>query len=240
MRFIVMHKMTEEMETGIPDLEIVEAVGKLIQQGAKENVFVSGEGLKPTSERVHIAYKNGKRTITEGPFADAKELAAGFELLRVRSKEEAISWCDRFAAVIGDVELFLGPVVEPWDLGMMPKPKNAPLRFLLVHQLDERSTSDASLEPALMAKMSALVEEMTNAGALQTAFGLSGTRHGARVHYKGGQPTVLDGPFAESKELIAGYAILDLPSKAAAIDWAIRFGQIVKVNEVEVRQIPQG
>lgn len=60
-------------------------------------------------------------------------------LMRVRSSEEAIAWCDRFAAVLGDVDLFLGPVVEPWDLGMMPKPDDAPLRFLSeVRELSER------------------------------------------------------------------------------------------------------
>jgi hypothetical protein len=48
---------------------------------------------------------------------------------------------------------------------------------------------------------------------------------------------VIDGPFAESKELVAGYAIFDLPSKADAIDWVTRFGEIVKVNEVEIRQM---
>ena len=50
---------------------------------------------------------------------------------------------------------------------------------------------------------------------------------------------MIDGPFTESKEFVAGYAILDLPSKAAAIDWATRFGDVVKVNEVEIRQMPE-
>jgi len=117
MRFMVMHKMTEEMEKGLPpDPATIEGVGQLIQEGMKEKVFVSGEGLKPSSQRVHVAYENGERTITDDPFTETKELVAGFALMRVRSKEEAISWCDKFAAVIGDVELFMGPVVEPWDL----------------------------------------------------------------------------------------------------------------------------
>jgi hypothetical protein len=240
MRFMVMHKMTEEMEKGLPpEPAIIEGVGKLIAEGVKDKVFVSGEGLKPSSQRVHIKYENGKRTITDGPFTETKELIAGFGLLRVRSKEEAISWCDRFAAVLGNVELFMGPVVEPWDLGMMPKPANPPLRFLSMHRLDESRDNDAPPNPELMARMGALVEEMKQAGVLQATGGLSGTKHGARVRFKGGKVTVLDGPFAESKELIAGYAILDLPSKDAAIAWAIRFGEIVKVNEVEVRRLPE-
>jgi hypothetical protein len=239
MRFMVMHKMTDEMERGLaPDPEIMAGVGKLIQEGMKENVFVSGEGLKPSSERMHIAYKNGKRTITDGPFSEAKELVAGFGLLRVRSKAEAIAWCDKLAAVIGDHELFLGPVVEAWDLGMMPKPDNAPLRFLALQKLDE-SSAQKPPDAKKTAQLAALIEELTNAGVLQAAGGLAGTKQGARVRFKAGKHTVIDGPFTESKELVAGYAILDLPSKAEAIEWATRFGEVVKVNEVEIRELPE-
>jgi hypothetical protein len=237
---MVMHKMTEELERGLPpDPAIIEGIGKLIEEGLKDKVFVSGEGLKPTSERVHVKYQNGKRTVTDGPFTEAKELVAGFALMRVRSKEEALGWCDRFADVIGNVELFMGPVVEPWDLGMVPKPANPPLRFLSMHKMDERSENDTPPDAAMMAKMGALIGEMTQAGVLQATGGLAGTKKGARIRFDGGKRTVIDGPFAETKELVAGYAILDLPSKDAAIDWAMRFGDIVRVNEVEVRQMPE-
>ena len=238
MRFMVMHKMTEEMEKGLPpEPAIIEGVGKLIGEAIAQKAFVAGEGLKPSSQRVHIAYKNGKRTITDGPFTEAKELVGGFALMKVRSREEALSWCDRFAAVIGDVELFMGPVVENWDLGFEPKPADAPLRFLSMHKMTDAAENDTPPDPQLMAKMGALIEEMTKAGVLQATGGLASTKKGARIRWKGGKHTVIDGPFAESKELVAGYAILDLPSKAAAIEWAIRFGEVVKVNDVEVREV---
>ena len=121
---------------------------------------------------------------------------------------------------------------------MMPKPENPPLRFLAMHQMDARAENDAPPDPALMAKMNALVEEMTKAGVLQATGGLASSRKGARIRYHGGKPTVIDGPFTESKELIAGYAIVDLPSKEAAVEWAHRFGKVVEVNEVEIRQMP--
>jgi hypothetical protein len=233
MRFMLMHKLTAEMEKGLPpDQEVIEGVGRLMTKAINDNVFISGEGLKPSSQRVHIVYKNGTRKITDGPFTEVKELAAGFALLCVRSKEEAIAWC-------GDVELFLGAVVEPWDLGMMPKPENAPLRFLSMHQMDERSESDAPPDPQLMAKMGALIDEMTKAGVLQATGGLASTKNGARIRFPAGKHTVLDGPFAESKELVAGYAIVELPSKAAAVEFAVRFGDVVKVNEIDVRQLAE-
>lgn len=237
MRFMIMHKVTDEMEKGLPpEPAVIEGVGKLISEGVKDRIFHGGEGLKPTSQRVHLSYKGGARTLTEGPFEDAKELVGGYALLRVGSKEEALGWCDRFAATLGDVDMFLGPVVEPWDLGMAPKPANPPLRFLAMHQLDERRAGTPP-SPDLLAKMGALIDEMKQTGVLVSTAGLAGTERGARVRFSGGKKTVIDGPFAESKELIAGYAILDLPSKAAALEWAARFGDVVKVNEVEVREV---
>ena len=237
MRFMIMHKMTEELEKGLPpDPATLERVGQLIQEGLQQKIFLSGEGLKPTSQRLHIVYENGERTISDGPFADAQELIGGFALLRVSSKEEALSWLDKVAAVVGNVKLFLGPVVEAWDLGMMPKPANAPLRFLSMQQLDERA---APPEPGVVAKMGALLDEMSRAGVLQATDALEGTQQGARIRFEGRKRTVIDGPFTESKELIAGYAIVELPSKAAAIDWGMRFGEVVQVNEVEIRAIAE-
>ena len=238
MRFMVMHKMTEELEKGLPpDPAIIASVNELISEAVRGKIFVSGEGLKPSSERVHIAHKGGKRTLTNGPFSDPKELVGGFALLRVHSKDEAIAACDELASATGDAELFLGPVVEPWDLGMMPKPKKPPARFLAVTKMDEHSENETPLDPAVVAKTRAVIDELAKAGVLQATGSLASTKKGARIHYSGGKHTVIDGPFAESKELISGYSILELPSKAAAIEWAVRFGVIVRVNEVEVRQV---
>jgi hypothetical protein len=235
---MVMHKMTPELEKGLPPApETLEGVGKLIESGLAESVFVSGEGLRPTSQRERIVYASGRRTITAAPFENAKELVAGFVLMQVRSRDEARAWCDRFAATVGDMALFLGPVVEPWDLGMGAKPDDAPLRFLSIHLADERSERDAAPDASVVAKQKALFDEMTAAGALQATGRLASTKKGARVHFERGKRNVLDGPFTESKELIAGYAILDLPSKGAAIEWAMRFGEVVKVHEVEVREV---
>ena len=154
------------------------------------------------------------------------------------SKEEAFTWLDKLAAVLGDVEILLGPVVEPWDFGA-PKPDNAPLRFLAVHKADERSESDAPPDPRVAAKMAALIDEMTRARVLDASSGLTPTKQGTRVRFEGGKHRVIDGPFAESKELIAGYAIFDLPSMAEAVEWGKRFGDIVKVNEIEIRPMPE-
>lgn len=244
MKFMVMHKVTDALEQGLmPEQSVIEGVGKLIEDALKQKIFVGGEGLKPTSQRVHVKYENGKRVVTEGPFRDAKELVGGFALLSVRSRDEALAVCDEFAATIrsaaeatggrGDIELFLGPVVEEWDLTGAPRPVDAPHRFLSMHTVDERKPN-AAPSPELMQKHS-------KSGVLQTTGGLGPTKQGARIRFnaKGKKHTVVDGPFAESKELVAGYAILDLPSKEAAVEWATRFGEVVQVNEVEVRRLEE-
>ncbi len=239
MRFMVMHKMTPQLEKGLPPSpEELEGVNQLVNEAVRDGLLVAGEGLKPSSERLHIRYQGGKRTVTQGPFPEARELVGGFSLLRVRSREEAIAWCDKLAAAVGDGELFLGPVVEPWDMGA-PKPDDPPLRFLAVHGMDASADAGRPPSAAVAARLAALVDEMTRAGVLEAAAGLASTSKGARIHFNGGKRRVVDGPFAESKELVAGYAILDLPSKAAAIEWATRFGEIVQVNEVEVREVAE-
>ena len=240
MRFIIIRKADADTEARkAPTHELAVAMMAYNDEMAKAGILLGGDGLRPTADGFRVRFADGKPTVIDGPFTEAKELVGGFALMRVRSKEEAISWCDKFAAVLGDVELFMGPVVEPWDLGMMPKPKNPPLRFLSLQQVNEKSKDEAPPDPEHMAKMGALIDEMKKAGVLQATGGLAGTKKGARIRYDGGKPTVIDGPFAESKELIAGYAIVDLPSKAAAIEWALRFGDVVKVNEIDVRQMPE-
>jgi len=238
MKFMIMHKMTEEMEQGLPpDEAIIDGVDRLIKEGYENGVFVSGEGLKPSRERVHLVYKDGKRTVVDGPFTETKELVGGFALLRVKSKEEAIAWCDKYADVMGNLEIIMGPVVEPWDMGFMDTPEHAPLRFLALQRAHEDDSDDAPPDPQLMARVGAFIKEMSAAGVLQGTGGLASTKKGARIVKEGRTCTVTDGPFAETKELIAGFAILELPSKQAAIDWGLRFLDVVRVNEVEVRQL---
>jgi hypothetical protein len=237
MKFMVMHKMNEALESGVKDPEVTAGVGKLIGEAIEKKIFLSGAGLQPTATRTHVVYKDGQRTITDGPFAEAKELVGGFALMKVRDKADALHWTDRFAAVVGDVELIMGPVREPWEAGFGDRPQNPPLRYLSVMKMNP--DEDRVPEPAELAKMGALIEEMTKAGVLLSTGGLASTRKGARIRFEGGKHRIIDGPFAESKELIAGFSIVELPSKAAAVAWGVRFGQAAKVSEVEVRQMPE-
>ena len=116
MRFLVMHKSNEENEAGVPPSpELMEAMGKLMEESARAGVLLAAEGVHPSSRGARLSFSGGRRTVTDGPFAEAKELIAGFAVLQVESKEEAIEWATRFADVIGDVEIEVRQVIELSD-----------------------------------------------------------------------------------------------------------------------------
>ena len=115
-RFLVMHKSNEENEAGVPPSpELMEEMGKLMEESARRGVLLAAEGVHPSSRGARLSFSEGKRTVTDGPFAEAKELIAGFAVLQVESKEEAIEWATRFADVIGDVEIEVRQVIEISD-----------------------------------------------------------------------------------------------------------------------------
>jgi hypothetical protein len=117
MRFMVIVPASKESEAGIlPDEKILSEMGKFNEEMVKAGVMLAGEGLHPTSKGARIKFSDGKTTVVDGPFIDSKELIAGFWLIRVKSKEEAIAWMKR--APFGDgVVLELRQLFEAEDFG---------------------------------------------------------------------------------------------------------------------------
>ncbi len=117
MRFMVMVPASKESEAGVlPDEKILAEMGKFNEQMAKAGVLLAGEGLHPTSKGARIKFSDGKTTVIEGPFTESKGLIAGFWLIQVKSKEEAIAWMKR--APFGDgVVLEIRQVFETDDFG---------------------------------------------------------------------------------------------------------------------------
>ena len=173
MRFMVMHKVDADMEAGVrPGPELIANMGAFIEGHAKAGVFLLGVGLKPSATRTRLTLSGGRRTVQDGPYAGSNELIAGCALVQVKSKDDAIAWASRYAEVVGDAEIEIGPVNEPWDLGLAAKPANPPLRYLLVHKGDRNSEAGVPLGRAQMAGMATLIEEMTAAGVLLATAGL--------------------------------------------------------------------
>ncbi len=113
------------------------------------------------------------------------------------------------------------------------------MRFMLMHYSNDANEADTPPSPELMAEMGAYMEETARAGVLLAAEGVRSSRHGARLTITDGEPRVIDGPFAEAKELIAGFAILDVKSKDEAIEHAKRFARISGATQVDVRQVSE-
>ena len=106
MRFMMLVKADKNSEAGVlPSKELVAAMGKFNEEMAKAGVMLAGEGLHASSKGARISFSGKKRTVTDGPFSQAKELLAGFWLIQVKSKAEAIEWASRVPFVEGEIEL---------------------------------------------------------------------------------------------------------------------------------------
>ena len=118
MKFMVMHYSSDENEKGKPPTpELMEAMGGLMARSAQKGILLAGEGVHPMTKGARITYKGGKRTVKDGPFAEAKEVIAGFAIIEVASREEAIEFCNEFAEIIGDIQIDVRQVFEASDFG---------------------------------------------------------------------------------------------------------------------------
>ena len=96
MRFMIIVKATKDSEAGVmPSEQLLTEMGKYNEELAKAGVLLAGEGLQPSSKGARVKFSGSKRTVTDGPFAETKELIAGFWLWKVKSKEDAIEWVKR-------------------------------------------------------------------------------------------------------------------------------------------------
>ena len=119
MRVMVMVKATKNSEAGVmPAEELLTAMGKFNEELVKAGVMLAGEGLHPSSKGMRVRFSGNKTTVIDGPFAETKELVAGFWMWQVRSREEALAWARRCPNPSGEEgELELRQVFEAEDFG---------------------------------------------------------------------------------------------------------------------------
>ena len=104
MRYMMMIKCTKDSEAGIPpNPELMAGMAKLTEEMVKAGKLLASDGLQPTSKGTRLKYSGGKRTVIDGPFAEAKELIGGYWMIQVKSKEEAIEWAKRCPASRNEV-----------------------------------------------------------------------------------------------------------------------------------------
>ncbi|MBV8910264.1 MAG: YciI family protein [Gammaproteobacteria bacterium] len=118
MRVMVIVKANEQSESGaLPGTELLAEMGKFNEELLKAGVLLAAEGLQASSKGVRVAFGGGKSTVTDGPFAETKELIAGFWLWQVRSVAEAVEWIRRSPFRKGNEEVEIRPVFEAEDFG---------------------------------------------------------------------------------------------------------------------------
>ncbi len=240
MRFMLMHKNDPNTEAGNPPpLELVHQMGEFVGEYARSGRLIDGAGLGASKTRTRLTFRNGRSTVKTGPYTGEHELPAAMLLLKVRTREEAIGWAERYGKILGDGEIELGKVNEPWDIGLMPAPENPPLQMLLIEKADPASESGAR-SPQQKAALSRLKTEMSKAGVLVRTHALAPSSKGKRLLFKDNELRVLDGPFLESKELVGGFAVLELSGIEEALQTCKAYAKILGGTlEIDLRLLDE-
>ena len=268
MRFMMLVKADESSEKGImPDEKVFADMGKYNEEMVNAGVMLAGEGLHPSSKGTRIRLSAGNYTVTDGPFAEAKELVAGFWLIQTKSKDEAIDWAKRVPFEDGEVEIRqifeledfpVDPAEQPggwrdneqeWrETTVAQNPTfelrgGKTMRFLCFVKADKATEAGVMPDEKSLSAMGTFIEQAIKSDVLLGGEGLQPTSKGVRVRYSGSKRTVTDGPFTEAKELVAGFALLQVNSKAEVIEWGKRFlavdveGRLNNEAEIEIRQV---
>jgi len=236
MRFMIMHKNDPQTEAGQPPpMELVTKMGAFIGEHAKAGRLIDGAGLGASKTRTRLVFRDGHCTVKHGPYRGEHELPAATLLLKVKTREEAIGWAERYGKILGDGEIELGKVNEPWDIGLMPPP----LQILLIEKADA-ATEGGGRSAAQKAALTRLKTEMTKAGVLQRSLRLESSAKAKRLVFTNNDLQMIDGPFAESKELIGGFAVLELSGMDEAIELCRNYAAILGGTlEIDARLVDQ-
>ena len=234
MRFMVMHKVDARMEAGErPPQSLISQMGALVGRSLKEGIFQDGAGLHRSASRARVTFPGGKPTIEPGPYLGGNELLASFAMVTTAGMDQAIQLATQLGEAAGRREIEIGPVVETWDLNEKPRPANAPYRYLLFVKGDAGFEAGEAPAPAV----AELLDRWKRDGVLESAATLRPTATAARSKVVGGKRRWIDGPFAESKELVAGYSILEVPGLDDARRFTEEYAAILGDNEVDIREV---
>jgi len=239
MKFIVMHKTSPKWEAGAkPSKELVQRVGGLIGDLVREKRFVTGDGLRASSEGVRMAFDGGVPTVTPGPFTGGHELTASFSIVRAPAIDEAIEFATREAAILGDAEVDIRPVTEGWDIGLGEKPANiSTRRYMIQRKATPATEAGMAPTPAQRSALAKLIDASTQAGVHLARETMRPSSRGRRYVNSRNGVSMFDGPFVESKELLSGFMIITADSLDEAGRWAERYMGVVETDEVDVLEL---
>jgi len=234
-----MHKTNPHWESGAtPAPDVIARVGAFLGQLATAGRLGGAEGLRPSADGVRLLFRDGERTAIPGPFAGNNELPAAFSILHARSLDDAIEWATRQAQVLGDGEIDIRPVTDPWDIGVRSRPAGATTRrYMILRKANAATESGEAPSHAARAGLAQIIDDATQAGAHIATETMHPSRRGRRYKNSRNGITMIDGPFVETKELIAGYVIISANSLDDAGQWAMKYIDVVEAAEVDVREL---
>ena len=267
MRVMMLLKSDATAEAGVmPDQKLLTDMGNYNAALVEAGVMLGGEGLHPSSEGAKVRISKGKTTVIDGPFAEAKEVVAGYFMLQTKSLQEAIEWAKKIPGPddpTAEGELELRPIFELEDFPVdpaeqpdgwrekemeareslqVPGPEKGH-RWISFIKADKNTESGMMPSEKLLQEMGALMQEMAEKGVMISGEGLKPSKDSAKIKLGKGKATVIDGPFTEAKELIAGFSMFRAKTKAEAVEWARRCLQIhvdgtgIDHGEIEVRRV---
>jgi hypothetical protein len=240
MRILCMHKASPG-EMAPPPRTLIEEMGKLIGEAAKSGILLGGDGLKPIPTRHRLTFAKGRCDVAQATHPGHNELPQRMVVFKARSEREALDQARRFGEAVGAAELELGPLTEAWDLGICPKPADAPLRYMILQLATPESEAGKPPTAAQQQGLRTVLAEMQKAGVLLLHEALLPSSKAVRLSYRDNVRTRIDGPFTESKELIGGFCMLQMRSFDEMIVWTERFVRILGGTvEIDLRVAADG
>ena len=272
MRFLILVKASKDSEAGVmPSEQLLSDMGKFNEQLAQAGIMLAGEGLQPSSKGARVRFSGDKRIVIDGPFAETKELLAGYWLWQCKSREEAIEWVKRCPNPMPgqEAEIEIRQVFEAEDFGPELTPeirqqeervraKSPPkidansrllrrglqqpftnwettMKYMLLIYMDENAMDSAERE-ACYAQSAQLCHDLQAKRQYLDASPLQPVATATSVRVRDGKPLITDGPFAETREQLGGYYVVDAKDLNEAINIAARIPPARK-GTVEIRPI---
>jgi hypothetical protein len=232
MRYMLFRMADADSEAGVlPSEALLNDMTDYMETLAKAGVLLGGEGLRDSSHGLRLHFDGDGATVVDGPFAETKELIAGYALLQTRSLDEAIEWARRWPAADGDARLEIHEVDDEPIVGADAR---GGLRVFSLYTTVPDDPSAEEMTQEEMAQMGAFIGEAFGAGVVVETAGLRGERV-ARLAFHDGVPTVtVDTP---SGPVARGYSVYAVASMDEAVEWTRRFGRLVGTGTAELRPL---
>ncbi|MES2102513.1 MAG: YciI family protein [Pseudomonadota bacterium] len=243
---MILRKADQDTEAGLlPDVGASAAMARYSEELDAAGISCAGLALHPSSKGARVHFRDGKISASEGPFPGEKELVAGFTMLEAGSQQEAVEWLKRWPAQQQELTLEVRGSGCPGGLEGVSLTQEVAAdteqkRYVVMLKASPQAETGAIPSDAVLAAMCKRNEEGVKAGVMIAGEGLQVTASGARVKFAAGRHMVLDGPFSETKELIAGYWLIQAASMAGAIDWVRNYPYpFIEDAQVEIRQVQE-